>query len=542
VQFVAIEPPPQGRPADFTGAVGSLQASVRLDEPSGRMGDPVVLTLRLSGAGNVKLLPRPLVVVDWATVAQGEERVTVDTLSPRVRGSKEFDWLLTPRQAGSLRVPAIRYPYFDPARGAYDVAVADSSTFDVAVATLASADTGSVTRLPIRRVLRSEQPAPLPTRSWYWAALLLAPAPATLRRIFARRRRRAVAQTASRRLRALGTARRPPTPRELRRTWLDALSERVPAVGAGGSAREPLARLLRRAGVTDATAHAAETVLDRLDGAAFSPSGVVDPLLVTRSLEIAAAVDAEAVRPSGAAGAIGTAVLVCALAAASAVAMPDAVLRTFTEGVHAYERAEFGAAQRLFARASARAPRAVDSWANLGAAAWARGDTAHAVLGWQHALRLDPLDVETRERLDGVQPPLIGAPSYVAPLPVDALALAALLLWSAAWLSLAVQAMRRTPHLRPVAGGALAVAIVALAAALELQDRADVRGLGVVRGSRDLLDEPASSGAPVAAATAGDVGTLGAREGAWVRLSLGGGRAGWLPVAAVLPLDGAGVD
>jgi hypothetical protein len=64
----------------------------------------------------------------------------------------------------------------------------------------------------------------------------------------------------------------------------------------------------------------------------------------------------------------------------------------------------------------------------------------------------------------------------------------------------------------------------------------------VLRGARDLLDAPSSNGQPVAAATAGEVGTLGGREGAWVRLDLGGARAGWLPAAAVLPLDGPGVD
>jgi hypothetical protein len=35
---------------------------------------------------------------------------------------------------------------------------------------------------------------------------------------------------------------------------------------------------------------------------------------------------------------------------------------------------------------------------------------------------------------------------------------------------------------------------------------------------------------------------MGAREGAWVRLTLDGARAGWLPVAALIPLDGAGGD
>ena len=544
VGFVAVEPPAQGRPADYAGAVGSVSASARLSAATGRMGDPVVLTVRLVGAGNVKLLPRPVITIDWAAVALGDERVTVDTTAARVTGTKEFDWLLTPRRAGELGIPSIRYPVFDPARDAYDVALTDSLAFGVATASLASADTASASRLPIRRVLRAERALPMPSLGWYWALLVAAPVPATLRRLLGRRRRSASTRTAVRRLRGLGSARRPPSPRDLRRAYLDALRERVPAVGAESPARAPLGRLLRRAGVTQTTAHAAEAVLDRLDAAAFSPAGVVDPTLVSRALEVAAAVDAEALRPLIRRGELASVLLVATLVAARAWGgdMPDAVVRTFNDGVQAYDRGEFATAQRLFARSAARAPRAVDAWANLGAAAWARDDTARAVLGWQRALRLDPLDDEARVRLAAVQPPLLGTPAYVPPVPVDALALVAMALWVGAWLALAVQAVRRTPHLRPLAGGALVLAVVALAAALELQDHARARSLGVVRGARDLREVPSPDGAAVAAATAGEVGSLGAREGAWVRIALDGARAGWLPVAAVLPLDDGGVD
>src|SRR5258705_3567603 len=165
------------------------------------MGDPVVLTIRLVGTGNVKLLPRPIISVDWAAIALGDERVSMDTTAARVTGTKEFDWLLTPRRAGRLGVPPVRYPLFDPARRAYDVALTDSLAFDVASATLASADTASASRLPIRRVLRPERSLPLSSHGWYWALLALAPAPAALRRVLARRRRRASTQTAVRRLR-----------------------------------------------------------------------------------------------------------------------------------------------------------------------------------------------------------------------------------------------------------------------------------------------------------------------------------------------------
>jgi hypothetical protein len=542
VSFVAADPPPTGRPASFTGAVGTLQASTRLDASTARMGDPLVLTMRITGAGNVKLLPRPTLSIDWATVAIGEERVRVDTSRARVRGEKEFDWLLTPRRAGRLSVPAIDYVFFDPVRAEYDVARSAAIPIEIAAASLASGDTASTTRMPIRRTLGGERGAPLPARPWFWALMLLAPAPATLRRLLVRRRRRASRQSAERRLRALGAAGRPPTPRELRRGFLDALRERVPEVAASAAPRVPLGRLLRRAGVTDATAGAVELLVEQLDRAAFSASGVVDPGLAARAIEIAGAVDREAIRRASGGPTLTLIVVVSALCAAGAWAVPDAVRRTFDDGVRAYERGEYAAAQRLFARSAARVPRAGDAWANVGASAWARADTAHAVMGWQRALRLDPLDEESRERLTLVHPVLIGAPSYVPPLPVDALAIAALALWIGAWIALAVQASRRTPHLRPVAGGGLALAIAALAGALELQDRASVRGLGVLRHTRDLLNAPSADAQPAAAASAGEVGTLGVREGSWVRLALDGSRAGWIPAAAVLPLDAAAPD
>ncbi|HEY2065538.1 MAG TPA: hypothetical protein VGG84_06235, partial [Gemmatimonadaceae bacterium] len=295
VRFTAIEPPTEGRPADYAGAVGSVRATGSLSATSARMGDPLVLTLRLEGTGNVKLLPRPVLTIGWATIALGEERVTVDSSAPRVRGTKEFDWLLTPRVAGRQTVPAIRYPFFDPDRGGYDVSVADSIAVDVASASLASADTATVTRLPIRTTLHAERPAPLPSRPWYWALLLAAPVPAALRRVRIRRRRRDTRRSPIGRLRALAGARTPPPAHELRRAFLDALRARVPAVGEW-SAAVPLGRTLRRAGVTDATAQAAESLLGRLDLSAFAGAPFTETGMAGTAVEIASAVDREALR------------------------------------------------------------------------------------------------------------------------------------------------------------------------------------------------------------------------------------------------------
>ena len=537
VRFVAIDVPNLGRPADFAGAVGAVEASSRISAPRARMGDPVVLTLRLQGSGNVKLWPRPALRVGWATVADGGERVQVDTSTARVRGSKEFDWLLTPRQPGQQQVPPIDYPYFDPERRTYAGARTRALALDVARASLAAVDSTPVIRLGIRRVIRDELPPPMPSRPWYWLLLAIVPAPAVLRRAGARARGRIERRSATRRLGQAAARSEQLTARELRRLYLEAVGDRVPGT-IGATHASAFSRALRLGGVTEETADAASVLFDRLDAAAFSPAGSIGGDAVSEANALVKAIDAQAVRPTRRSAATRSlVVLICLLTFVSVLsALPDGVANTFRQGVEAYDHSAFTTSQRLFGRAAARAPRAVDAWANLGTAAWSRGDSAAAARAWQRSLRLDPLDAESRDRLDAIALPLLRSPGYVPPLPVNLLALTALACWVGAWLVLAVPPMRRPRNGRALAGGALSVAVVLLLATLEISDRLEPRGLAVLRASRTLLAAPGSSVA-LASGTIGETGRLGAREGAWVRIELGGARAGWVPVASVLALD-----
>jgi hypothetical protein len=540
VHLVVAEPPAAGRPADYTGAVGVVKATTRIGAAGARVGDPLVLTVRLEGTGNLKLLPRPVITIDWATIALGDERVELDTTRARVAGAKEFDWLLTPRRDGPQTIPPLRYPFFDPERAAYDLAVTDSIRLDVASGSLASADTAVVERLAIRPIMREERAPSLPSHPWFWLALVAAPVPAGLRRLGRLRRRNNSGVSAARRLKQLAGGRTSVPARELRRLYLDTLHERIPSLTAA-SPRAPLARQLRRAGVTDATADAAESLLDRLDAAAFSSSGAIDPRMGGEAAVIARAIDGEAVRERPFTGSVRVVALL-ALAASAGVfaAMPEVATHRFADGVRAYEGGQLLLAERFFARAADAAPRAVDAWFNLGTAAWAANDSARAALGWQRALRLDPLDAESRERLSAIALGPITAPGYVPPVPVDAVAGVALALWLAAWLALAAPPERRPVWIRSAGGGTIVVAIVGVAGALELRDRLDPRGLAVLRGATVLKEAPVLGSASVAAGVVGEVGSLGVRQGAWVRITLDGGRAGWLPVAALIPLDAPG--
>ena len=54
---------------------------------------------------------------------KGDERVQVDTLARKIAGAKEFDWVLTPKVAGELDLPPIRYTYFNPETRRYEIDV-----------------------------------------------------------------------------------------------------------------------------------------------------------------------------------------------------------------------------------------------------------------------------------------------------------------------------------------------------------------------------------------------------------------------------------
>jgi hypothetical protein len=112
-----------------------------------------------------------------------------------------------------------------------------------------------------------------------------------------------------------------------------------------------------------------------------------------------------------------------------------------------------------------------------------------------------------------------------------------LVAWFAAWVLLALPGSRRPRAARPIAGGAIAVALVGLVVLLEVQSRVEARDLAVLVHGRTLLETPASESRSVAAAAAGEAGRLGAREAGWVHLTVDGTRAGWVPASALLPIE-----
>jgi hypothetical protein len=256
----------------------------------------------------------------------------------------------------------------------------------------------------------------------------------------------------------------------------------------------------------------------------------------TRAYTLYRAVDVEA-RAYRAPGRLALVLLAVGGAAAARAAVPDAAATQFARGVESYNRGHYAVAARDFADVAARVPRAPDAWANFGTAAYAAGDSGHAALGWQRALRLEPLASDVRNRLELFAPTTgtgLGAVPPVPPLPIALLAAA---LWLGGWLLLARRASRRSvPGGALLAPGAVCAALVLGASAALVDARLAARDLVVVGRATPLRLLPALASDRGASVRIGDVARVIERQGEWAHITADCDRDGWIEAAGALSL------
>jgi hypothetical protein len=537
VTFVAIDPPQAGRPANWGGAVGNLRLQANVESTGIRVGNPFVVTLRVSGDANVHLLPRPQVEVEWGSVVPSAERVLIDSSAPRVRGTKEFEFLVTPSNEGRLVFPEIEYPFFDPLARRYRVARSASKPVAVGEGTLVAADSlaGVTARrgaLPLRTSWRRPMPDAPDRMIWYWIVVAIIPIPVLVRGMQNRPRRvRATAADAP--LRALATSGATDAPR-VRGALRTALVARL-----GGSVMpwaDPVAlrRAFRHHGITDATIEETLAMLARMDDAAYGTANAALANAGPRALTLYLKIDEEAraIRRPRNAKRAGAAALVVLFAGALVAQEAVNARASFERGVQAYLEGNAAAAASDFFDAARAQPASGAAWANAGTASWEAADTARAVVGWQRALRLDPLDDGARRLLTLVGADAGAGHSVVWPVPRRAPAWAGIILWVAGWVALWRKRRRRLAHI----GLAVAAACMALSTIHHMR-LADTR-VGVVSSPAPLRSLPAMGAEAGITPLTGELVRVTDVSGVWVYVTGSSARDGWIDAARVIDLNG----
>lgn len=111
--------PEENKPENFSGAIGKFTARQSLASREVHAGDPLSLTLTISGEGNfdriqaVDLDPGP----DWRIYDPNTEFTAQDELN--LRGTKSFEYVIIPQTTDITLSPEIRFSYFDPETSEY---------------------------------------------------------------------------------------------------------------------------------------------------------------------------------------------------------------------------------------------------------------------------------------------------------------------------------------------------------------------------------------------------------------------------------------
>jgi hypothetical protein len=116
---IRVLPLPQIRPAGFTGAVGQFTlAQPRLSAAETEVGEPLVMTVALTGEGNLDGVPAPELEAsaDWTAYRPTSELQREEESGA---GTKIFTYTLIPKREGRLGTPAIPFAFFDPVKRAF---------------------------------------------------------------------------------------------------------------------------------------------------------------------------------------------------------------------------------------------------------------------------------------------------------------------------------------------------------------------------------------------------------------------------------------
>jgi hypothetical protein len=171
---VSVRPlPAEGKPAEFSGAVGQFRLEAEADRSVVKAGDAITLRVTLTGQGNVKVIPAPdLAVLSDFKIYESSATENSQPVDGRIQGSKTWEFVLVPVTGGDVDIPPVRVSVFDPVAEQYVMLATDPIPLQVETTdlddALARSDSPSIAKEWVRlqqRDIRYLKPVPASLRA-----------------------------------------------------------------------------------------------------------------------------------------------------------------------------------------------------------------------------------------------------------------------------------------------------------------------------------------------------------------------------------------
>lgn len=105
---------PLDAPNIFSGAVGNINMVANINKNQGKTGEPLTLSLKLSGNGNFKLLEAPAIKFppDFE-IYEPKINDNTNLTTSGIFGSVNYEYIIIPKNPGEYKIDPIQFSYFD---------------------------------------------------------------------------------------------------------------------------------------------------------------------------------------------------------------------------------------------------------------------------------------------------------------------------------------------------------------------------------------------------------------------------------------------
>lgn len=162
--------PTEGKPQNFSGAVGNFSVRASVDNQRFVQGQPFTLRLRFDGDGNAKLIELPK--LQWPASFELYDTKSESRFFQSGKSFKEFTMLVIPKEQGVQRLPPFEFSYFDPTTASYKTIQTQEISLQVAPGQVQS---GQAERLSLEKqkpdAVTLKLPEPIAASEapqWHW--------------------------------------------------------------------------------------------------------------------------------------------------------------------------------------------------------------------------------------------------------------------------------------------------------------------------------------------------------------------------------------